>query len=48
MTSTPAPARADRRCEARVEQADEGTAAEETAKDDLARAEAFLKAAEGE
>ncbi len=35
-------------CEARVEQAEEGTAAEETAKDDLARAEAFLKAAEGE
>jgi len=35
-------------CEQRVKDADEGTATEETAKNDLARAEAFLKAAEGE
>ncbi len=35
-------------CESRVAEAEEGSAAEETAKHDLARAEAFLKAAEGE
>ena len=35
-------------CEQRVADAEEGSAAEDTAKNDLERAQAFLKAAEGE